>query len=95
MPGRGPHRPEEHDYLQLSKPRYAVLGTQGPAHQIGLDVDLCPPRPGVMCPGESKGAGLALPFCNIKTTKLHLVEIALAVGPGTRTVMLMDQPEDL
>ena len=46
---------------------------------------------GAISPKESKGAALVLPRCNIDAMNLHLAEIALAVAPGARTLLLVDQ----
>ena len=46
---------------------------------------------GAICPGQGKGAGLVLPFCNTDTMNLHLAEIAQAVAADAHAVLLMDQ----
>lgn len=46
---------------------------------------------GAICPGQGKGAGLVLPFCNTGTMNLHLAEIAQAVAADAHAVLLMDQ----
>lgn len=46
---------------------------------------------GAICAEKGKGAGLVLPFCNIATMQLHLVEISRAVAPGAHAVVLLDQ----
>jgi transposase len=46
---------------------------------------------GAICPGEGKGAGLVLPFCNSAAMDLHLREISQAVAPDAHAVLIMDQ----
>jgi hypothetical protein len=46
---------------------------------------------GAICPGQGKGAGLVLPFCNTDAMNLHLAEIAQAVAADAHAVLLMDQ----
>ena len=46
---------------------------------------------GAICPGQGKGVGLVLPFCNTETMLLHLTEIALAVAPGAHALVQVDQ----
>lgn len=46
---------------------------------------------GVICPATDATAGLVLPWCNIETMGLHLVEISARVTPGRHCALLVDQ----
>ena len=46
---------------------------------------------GAICPKLGKGAALVLPHCNIHAMNRHLAEIGLAVAPGARALLLVDQ----
>src|SRR3954465_10843793 len=46
---------------------------------------------GAICPALGKGAGLVMPRCTTEAMNHHLAEIAKAVAPGARAVLLLDQ----
>jgi hypothetical protein len=84
VPGRGACGPEKQDHAALGQARDAAFGTKDQRAKSAYIF-------GAICPEQGKAAGLVLPFCNVETMSLHLAEISLAVAPGARAVMLVDQ----
>jgi transposase len=81
VPGRSADRPEEQDHAALGQAWDTALGSQRPADQIGLYLRR-------NLPGARQGRGAG---ATTETMTLHLAEIALAIAPGARAVILMDQ----
>jgi transposase len=46
---------------------------------------------GAICPGEGKGAGLVMPFCDTEAMQAHLVEISAMVARHAHAVLILDK----
>ncbi|HEY5793702.1 MAG TPA: IS630 family transposase [Bosea sp. (in: a-proteobacteria)] len=46
---------------------------------------------GAICPGEGKGAGLVMPFCDTEAMQAHLVEISAMVAQHAHAVLILDK----
>ena len=46
---------------------------------------------GAICPRKGKGAGLVLPYCDIRAMNDHLKEVSIAVDAGAHAVLILDQ----
>ncbi len=46
---------------------------------------------GAICPGEGKGAGLVMPFCDTEPMQAHLVEISAMVAQHAHAVLILDK----